>query len=199
MRLPAIAGLLGGLTAAALGWGEGVSWRASRALTGPDRGGTEVIICLGYRNRSPHRANALNRWRVRAALRSIDPAAPASRVIMSGGSRSPGRTPAEATLMARYAADELGFGGELVQEARSRTTWDNVEHCLPLIGEPDRIKIISNPLHALKARDYLHRQAPSLARRLVRGRDYRFGEWIALKPVFALYGLRALRRARRTS
>ncbi len=188
-------GILGCLAVGLVAWGEWVNWRASRTLVGPDRGGTEVIICLGFRNRDPRRANPINRWRVRAALRSIDPAAPRTTVIFSGGSGFVGAT-SEAEPMARYAREELGHGGEIVLEDQSRSTWQNVELSLPLIGDPDRIKIVSNPLHALKGRLYLQRQSPRLAARLVPGQDYRLGEWAVLKPVFAGYGLRTLWIAR---
>ncbi|WP_197682602.1 hypothetical protein [Jiangella sp. DSM 45060] len=58
---------------------------------------------------------------------------------------------------------------------------------------------MSHPLHAEKGREYLHRAYPELARRLVRGADYRFGEWILLKPALAVYGRRRLRRLDRRS
>jgi hypothetical protein len=82
----------------------------------------------------------------------------------------------------------------VVLEEESRTTWENVAYAVPLIEDADRIKIVSNPLHAEKARLYLHRQCPDLARRLVRAKDYRPGEWAPLKPLFAVYGLRRLVR-----
>jgi hypothetical protein len=43
----------------------------------------------------------------------------------------------------------------------------------------------------------MRHQCPEVADRLVRGADYRFGEWMALKPVFAAYGLLDLHRSRR--
>jgi len=185
-----------GLVGCLVAWGEFVNWWASRRYLGsgarPD--GPEAVVVLGYRNRNPSRANALNRWRVRAALRSADAGAQ-SRFVFCGGSAFSGR-PSEAVLMARYAA-ERGFDGPMVLEDRSRTTWQNIENAVPLIEDAARIKIVSNPLHALKARMYLHRIRPDLAQRLVRADDYRLGEWALLKPVFAAYGLWDLRSATR--
>jgi uncharacterized SAM-binding protein YcdF (DUF218 family) len=169
---------------------EVVHWRASRQLTSPDRGGTEAVVVLGYRNADDARANSLNRWRVRAGLRSVDPAAPSSRVVFCGGSH-------EAEVMARYAVEGRGFTGEVVLEEKSGTTWENVANAIPLFEDAERIKFVSDPLHALKARLYLQRQRPDLACRMVRSRDYRVGEWAPLKPLFAAYGLVELTRARR--
>lgn len=174
-------------------WAEIVHSRASRALVGPDRGGPAAIVVLGYRNRHPRRANWLNRWRVRAALRSVDPRADGSRLVFCGTTRTARGAVSEAAMMAAYAA-RLGWSGPVVLEEESRTTWENVANAIPLIEDADRITIVSNPLHAEKARLYLHRQRPDLARRLVRAADYRPGEWAPLKPFFAVHGLRALRR-----
>lgn len=183
-----------GLTGAALAsgfvvlWAEIVHYRASRAWVGPDRGGSEAVVVLGYRNPNPRRANWMNRWRVRAALRSVDPHAAATRMVFCGTTHSRGSV-SEASLMARYAK-ELGYCGPVVLDEESRTTWENVENAAPLVDDVDRIKIVSNPLHAQKARMYLQRQRPDLACRLVRADDYRPGEHALLKPLFAVYGAR---------
>jgi uncharacterized SAM-binding protein YcdF (DUF218 family) len=171
-----------GLVIAVIVWAEIVHWRSSRRLTGPDRGGSEAVVVLGYRNPRSDRANALNRWRVRAELRSIDPTAPCSRLIFCGG-------PHEAAVMARYATEERGYGGQVIREEESRSTWENIQDVIPYLEDVDRIKIVSNPLHAEKGRLYLWRQRPDLAARLVRSADYRVGEWAPLKPLFAVHGL----------
>ncbi|MFC0623628.1 hypothetical protein [Kribbella deserti] len=63
-----------------------------------------------------------------------------------------------------------------------------------MIENAARIKIVSHSMHAEKGRAYLWRQRPDLAVRLVRGRDYRPGEWILFKPALAILGWRNLRR-----
>ncbi|WP_280399899.1 YdcF family protein [Nocardia carnea] len=165
-------------------WGEYENWRASHELVGGAEGPSEVVVVLGFRNRAAS-ANALNRWRVRAGLRSLDSGAAGSRIAFSGG--AVGGSVAEAELMASYARS-VGYSGPLDVETESRSTWENVENAIPLIEEADRIKIVSNPLHAAKARRYLAQQRPDLALRLVRGAEYRFGEWMPLKPLFAAIG-----------
>ncbi|MEU0209075.1 YdcF family protein [Streptomyces canus] len=180
--------------AAALAWGEWMNRRWSRALLGDGEGTSSAVVVLGYRN-SRATVNLVNRWRVRAGIRSVAAdAAHGTCVIFSGGTTGSG--PTEARLMADYAKSALGFDGPVLLEERSTTTWENITNVIPLIEDVDRIKIVSQPAHALKARAYLRRQRPDLAERLVRADDYRPGEWIVLKPLLALYGLWSLRGLR---
>ncbi|MFD5751585.1 YdcF family protein [Streptomyces sp. NPDC127033] len=177
--------------AAALAWGEWLNWRWSRALVGNSVGAAEAVVVLGYRNPQAT-ANFVNRWRVRAGIRSITAdSARGTRVIFSGGATSSGA--AEAQLMADYAKSVLEFAGTVLLEDQSRTTWENITNVIPLLEDVDRIKIASQSAHALKARAYLRRQRPDLAERLVRADDYRPGEWMIAKPLLALYGLWMLR------
>ena len=98
--------------------------------------------------------------------------------------------------MADYAHTLSAFGGTVLLEEKSATTRENVTNVIPLLEDVDRIKIASQPAHALKARAYLRRQRPDLAGKLVRANDYRPGEWIVAKPLLALYGLWTLRNLR---
>ncbi|MFD5768679.1 YdcF family protein [Streptomyces sp. NPDC127049] len=183
---------------AALAWGEWMNRRWSRALVGDGEGAagaTEAVVVLGYRNPRPT-ANLVNRWRVRAGVRSLTPdRAVTTCLILSGG--AVGGDTAEARLMATYATSVLAHDGRVLIEDRSTTTWENVQNVIPLLENVDRIKIASQPAHALKARVYLRRSRPDLAERLVRADDYRPGEWAAAKPLLALYGLWTLRGLRR--
>jgi uncharacterized SAM-binding protein YcdF (DUF218 family) len=188
-----LAGAVLAAIAAVLAWGEWENGRASRLALGtrPGRTGSgEAIVVLGFRNRGV-RLNAVNRWRVRAAVRSRSHGGDRSVLVFSGG--AVGGEIAEADLMARYAREELHDDGERVIERTSRTTWENIERAIPFIEHADRIAIVSNPFHAAKARVYLRRQRPDLAERLVRADDNRIGEWLVLKPVLAVVGLRSIR------
>lgn len=177
--------------AAALAWGEWLSRRWSRTLVGSGAGTSEAVVVLGYRN-PQSTANLVNRWRVRAGIRSIAAdGARGTRVIFSGGATGNGA--AEAQLMADYAKSVPGFDGTVLLEDQSATTWENITNVIPLLEDADRIKIVSRPAHALKARAYLRRQRPDLAERLVRADDCRPGEWMVGKPLPALYGLWTLR------
>ncbi|MFE1171345.1 YdcF family protein [Streptomyces sp. NPDC058773] len=178
----------------ALAWGEWLNWRWSRTLVGNRGGVSEAVVVLGYRNPRAT-ANLINRWRVRAGLRSIAAdSARNTRVIFSGGATTGGA--AEAQLMADYAKSVRTFDGTVLLEDQSGTTWENITNVAPLLEDADRIKIVSQPAHALKARAYLRRQRPDLADRLVRADDYHLGEWLIAKPLLALYGLWTLRRFR---
>lgn len=172
-------------------WGEWLNWHWSRALVGNRQGVSEAIVVLGYRNPQPT-INSVNRWRVRAGLRSVAADRPNTRVIFSGGAKA-GRV-TEARLMADYAKSVRGFDGTAVLEDQSGSTVENIANVIPLLEKVDRIKIVSQPAHALKARAYLRRQRPDLAERLVRAGDYSPGEWLIVKPLLALYGLWTLRR-----
>lgn len=149
-------------------------WRASRDLVHKrPPASSEAVVVLEYRNKSGIRANAPNRWRVRAALRSIYDSVPSSVLVCSGTSVA---VPvAEAVLLARYAVDERGFTGTVLLESESRTTWENVRNVIALIEDMDQIKIVSNSLHAQKARLYVARYAVS-----VPARRPRFGSLAAM-------------------
>ncbi len=175
-------------------WGEVSSWRSSRRIAPCVRPGTEAVVVLGFRNPG-HRVNALNRWRVKAAIRSVDPEATQTRLVVCGG--AVGGPLSEASLMAAYAR-LLGFTGEIVLEEESRSTWENVVNVIPLVADAEVIKIVSNPHHVEKAELFLRRQRPDLAQRLAAGRTYRPGEWSTMKPLLAAHGLWDLWRSRRT-
>lgn len=202
-----VAGIVGALGVAAvlgllgvLGAAEWLHWRASgRRLGSPaaepgspsPEPGRQAILVLGSRNRGD-RANYVNRYRVRVALRSIDPRATETVLIFSGG--AVGSDIPEADLLLRHARDDLGYAGPALCERTSTSTWTNVENSLELLHGFDTIVVASNSIHAERARAYLWKLRPDLARRLVRARDYRLGEILLVKPVAAVRGVVALRR-----
>lgn len=145
---------------------------------------------LGYKNRGT-RANYVNRYRVRAGLRSQEPSATLSVLVFCGGAVASDIS--EAELMARYARDERGYTGPIRLDRDSSTTWENIQNAIPLVEDADTIKIVSNSLHAEQARAYLWQLRPDLAERLVRAQDYRFGELALVKPLAAVIGLQNLR------
>ena len=153
-----------------------------------------AVIVPGYRNQQAS-ANGINRWRTRIGLRSVRLGDRSTMLVLSGGAVNGRRS--EAELMAEYAVRHLKFDGQVLLEDQSRTSWENVVNVLPLIEHADRIVIASQPAHALKIRAYVRRQRPELAEQLVRGSDYRLGEWAPLKPILALAGLWTLRSLER--
>lgn len=123
-------------------------------------------------------------------LRSV-PMDTVTTIITSGGAVR-GHV-AEATLLSRYLRMVLEWRGELREEAASRSTWENIRKVLPELDDPAWIMVVSNSLHAEKARIYLRRQRPDLADRLIPADDHRFGELVLLKPILAVVGLLKLR------
>lgn len=188
----------GVLAAGVLVWAEVVHRRSSgRGFpegtgTPPQRGSVGVIVVLGVANRG-QRANLVNRWRARMALRSVPEGAVTTIVTSGGAVRGP--VP-EATLLAQYLRDVLDWQGPLVEETASRSTWNNVANVIPELEDAEWIMLVSNSLHAEKARVYLRRRRPDLAERLVRAADHRCGEMILIKPILAVIGLMKLRALR---
>jgi uncharacterized SAM-binding protein YcdF (DUF218 family) len=91
--------------------------------------------------------------------------------------------------MAAYA-ERLGVPKDAVAtETRARSTWENVALSQPLVDEYPRLAIVSDPLHAARARRYLWQQSPDLASRLVSAGEYRFLDHCWLKLFSAVYEL----------
>ncbi|QIS40811.1 YdcF family protein [Clavibacter capsici] len=195
-RIVAVPAALLGACAAVLLVSEGIHRAASTRGLGDAPGrpdgtvGREAVVVLGFGNAQAH-ANRINRFRVRAALRSMDPRAASTALVLCGGSVM-GAEP-EARILARYAR-ELGYRGAVVLEESSRSTRENVANAIPLVEDADTIRIVSDPVHAEEARGYLRAVRPDLADRLARARDYRFGEMTWMKPL--AIAVAVLRRAR---
>jgi uncharacterized SAM-binding protein YcdF (DUF218 family) len=152
--------------------------------------GREAVVVLGFGDAGP-RANRVNRYRVDAALRSMDPRAASTALVLCGGSVM-GDEP-EARILARYAR-ERGYTGPVVLEEASRSTRENVANAIPLIEDADTIRIVSDSVHAEEARTYLRAARPDLADRLAHAAEYRFGEVTWMKPLAIVVAV--LRRAR---
>lgn len=185
-----VGGVLIGVCAAVLAIAEAAHWLASHRMVGADKAGTgrEAVVVLGFRNRGEH-ANAVNRFRLRAGMRSLSPRGTETVLVLCGGAVA-GST-SEAEIMARYARGRLGYSGPILLDPCSRTTEENIRNAIPLIEDADTIKIVSNSMHAAHGRAMLWEQRPDLAERLRRGDDYRFGE----QPLLKAYA--TLRSARR--
>ena len=173
-------------------WAEAVHWRASGRRLGSAAAsppGLEAVIVLGFRNRG-RRINYLNRYRVRAGLRSMRTDAAEGLLVLCGGSVA-GDLP-EAELMAQYARERRGFTGPLRLDRTSTTTRENIANAIPMVEHVDAITIVSNSLHAEEARAYLWMLRPDLAHRLQRGKEHRWGEIAVVKPLAAIIGLHQL-------
>jgi uncharacterized SAM-binding protein YcdF (DUF218 family) len=83
---------------------------------------------------------------------------------MCGGARK--NAIVEADVMVQLAR-ELGVDGDaLVAERRSTTTWENVREAEALVRDCAAVHLVSQPLHAARARRYWLRQFPGDADRV---------------------------------
>jgi uncharacterized SAM-binding protein YcdF (DUF218 family) len=118
---------------------------------------------LGHPARRDGRPHRVQRARVAAAVdvfRAVD----ADRLVMCGGARK--NSIVEADVMVRLAR-ELGVDTDaLVAERRSTTTWENVREAETLVRDCAAVHLVSQPLHAARARRYWLRQFPNDADRV---------------------------------
>lgn len=196
--LAGISGVLGAL----LLWGEIVHARAARRSAGlplPAPGTAGAVVVLGFGNHGA-RINGINRWRariaVRTALRAVRRGCDVT-IICAGGAVH-GAVP-ESELLAVYIAGALHWHGRVSTERTSASTWENVRNILPLLDGMEWVAFASNGLHAEKARLYLRRQRTVPGLRLSPADDYRPGEMLPVKPVFAAVGLWKLRAVLRST
>lgn len=122
--------------------------------------GRRAVLVLGHADTGTTAGDA-NLARTRAALAV---ARPDDVLVVSGGGVA-GPVP-EARLLAD-AARALGWTGATRVEEASASTWENVRNSAPLLEDVERVVVVSEPVHAAKARSFLQRQRPDLADRLV--------------------------------
>jgi uncharacterized SAM-binding protein YcdF (DUF218 family) len=156
--------------------------RSGRAGIDPQR--PAALVVLGCPTTRRGRLTAMQRWRVDIAVRSFR-RAPASRVVFTGAAWKQGRSESEA--MAAYAR-RLGVPeAAILLERRSRSTWENIEQALVMVGDAEQLAICSDPVHAARGRRCVVRQRPDLAPRLVVADDHRVLEHPLLKLVSVGY------------
>jgi len=162
--------------------GVAASLRAGRSTQGRT---SEAVIVLGFPPRRDGRASAVQRWRCRIAVRSLDPGR--SPVLIMTGAATRGHR-SEAEVMAGYARDILGVPAQQIMlEEQARSTWDNITYSLPLAEQFTAIKIASDPFHVRKAHRYAASIRPDLLPRLEPARCYRPGEYLLLKAAILAY------------
>ena len=120
----------------------------------------QAVLVLGHADAGP-RASRINRRRIARGLAALE----ADGVLIVSGGAVAGRR-SEARLLADAARD-AGYRGPIALEETSRSTWENVTNSQALLEPRARIVIVSEPVHAAKARALLAAQRPDLAARLV--------------------------------
>ena len=120
----------------------------------------QAVLVLGHADAGP-RASRINRRRIARGLVALE----ADGVLIVSGGAVAGRR-SEAQLLADAARD-AGYRGPIALEEASRSTWENMANSQALLEPRARIVIVSEPVHAAKARALLAAQRPDLAARLV--------------------------------
>lgn len=158
----AVVGALAGATVLRAVENAAAGWFLPRYLEagGAGRSGRRAVLVLGHADTGTT-AGPENLARTCSAL---DVARPGDVLVLSGGGVA-GAVP-EARLLADAARD-LGWNGEIRLEEHSGSTWENIENSARLLEDADRIVIVSEPVHAAKARRFLALQRPELAARLL--------------------------------
>lgn len=181
-----MSGTIRAMAAATLGMlPEAAHWWAGRQAYGRQSGtgGDEAVIVLGCPTNPDGSLHPMQRWRVDIAVRTMNPHV--DTVVFTGTTAKTGVS--EASAMATYAESQ-GIPRELiVLEEEALSTWQNLEYSAPLVAHCDVIRIVSNPLHAWRARQFLTRLHPRMAAKLAPAVDYRAGEHWLLKLETLIY------------
>lgn len=116
-----------------------------------------VILMLGFHSRRNGAPHPVQRWRIKLALRTAQ-RYHSDRMIISGGFTRGPRS--EAGLLAELLSREPNPFVEIRLEERATTTWENVMFSRALLGGDETVVIVSDPLHAARARRYWLKQSP---------------------------------------
>nr|WP_255433559.1 YdcF family protein [Tessaracoccus sp. MC1865] len=157
--------LLAALPDIAHGWASTRNY--GRPRTGPDT--TEALIVLGCPTHPDGSLHPLQRWRVDIAVRTMNPRI--TMVVFTGTTAKTGTS--EASAMGAYAQSQGIPGSLIVLEEEALSTWQNLQFSAPLVGHHDVIRLVSDPMHAWRARQFLLRQDPAMAARLAPADDFR--------------------------
>ncbi|MDT3444342.1 YdcF family protein [Pseudofrankia sp. BMG5.37] len=179
--------------------GRRAGCQAQAGATAPEppaeaRGIRETLLVLGYPTARDGRIHPLQRWRTEIAVRSMSsdgdevgrdvdvPVGAVDTLLVFSGAATRGAAAAEAEVMAHYAREVLGVPAEQIAlETRAHTTKQNLAFAMAYLESATTIKIVSDPLHAARARLYLRQLRPDLASRLIPADDYRPLENLHLK------------------
>lgn len=138
-----------------------------RPRTGPDT--TEAMIVLGCPTNLDGSLSRAQRWRVDIAARTVNPR---TRVVVFTGTTAKTGV-SEASAMAAYARTQGIPDDIIVLEEEALSTWENLKYSTPLVQQHDVLRLVSDPMHAWRARQFLTRQNPQLAAKLAPAYDFR--------------------------
>ncbi|MFV0259246.1 MAG: YdcF family protein [Acidimicrobiales bacterium] len=149
------------VSAVAVGLGAAVvaAEFAHRAVAGHIPAGVpSTVVVLGYRSGRDGRPNRVQRWRIDQAARVVRHHR-VDRMIITGG-RTGGGDRSEAAVMAELAETRHPGLPPIVCEEEATSTWENVHRTIPLVDPEAPVILVSDPLHAGRARRYWLDQRP---------------------------------------
>ncbi|MDA3038173.1 MAG: YdcF family protein [Actinomycetota bacterium] len=172
--------------------GEVADWAGRRGPRLPhDNAATAAaaVVVLSFGGDNPFARN-VQRWRVSMALAAA--ARHRSSTVVFTGGAGKGRT-TEASQMAKEARRQGLAAASIVLEERASSTWENVHLSAPLVSAAQPIVVVSDGLHARRARNYWAEQFPFDT--VIVDDRYRFGDHFWLKTPAAMAKLLRLGRA----
>jgi vancomycin permeability regulator SanA len=142
---------------------NGAYWLGERLDDDPGGAGRCAVLVLGYPTRADGSPAPVQRFRVSAGI-DVYRANDCALMVFSGGAAH--NRFVEGKTMADLARAE-GIGARhIVIEDRARSTWQNVGCATPLVSGYARVLIVSESLHAFRARRYACRQDENLCKRV---------------------------------
>jgi uncharacterized SAM-binding protein YcdF (DUF218 family) len=156
---------------------------------------TAAVVVLGFPSRRNGRPHPVQEWRVKLALLTTS-THDAQKVVFSGGSPKGGRP--EAKVMADMAGVVMGRTSgagvtSVLVETESTSTWENVYFAAPMVEDHEIVILVSDPIHAARARQYWIEQRPKdVGRIFVTDCSPRFTGWWMKIPTAVIETVRSI-------
>jgi len=138
-------------------------WLGERLEDDPQGTGSCAVLVLGHPTRADGRPDPVQAFRVEAGVEAFRRNG-CKALVLSGGAAH--NRYVEAETMAELARRPGVPSTALIVEGKSTTTWENIGCSTPLLRDYDRILIVSEFLHALRAKGYACEQDESLCERV---------------------------------
>jgi len=139
-------------------------WLGEHREDDPRGTGNCAVLVLGHPTRADGTPDPIQGFRVEAGVEAFRRNG-CEALVLSGGAAHNGYV--EAETMAELARRSCVPSTALIVEGKSTTTWENIGCSTPLLRGYDRVLIVSESLHALRAKGYACRQDESLCDRVL--------------------------------
>lgn len=151
------------LSGAIVGAANGAYWLGQQLDDDPGGAGSCAVLVLGSPTRADGTTGPIQRFRVAAGVETYR-ANHCGALVVSGGAVH--NQHVEAESMAGLARKAGVAPNHIIVEGKARSTWQNVGCATPLVAGYDRVLIVSDSLHAFRAKRYACRQSQNLCQRV---------------------------------